>query len=109
MLLQADMCDTVSLKKYIMEIEKGKTFKYLREKKEVSQKAKDNLKQFTRMKKGIIESLKEKDMTIDELAIKTGMPKHEAVYYLMTLIKYGYVVVGGIDDMDEYYTYKLKK
>jgi len=92
-----------------MEIEKGKTFKYLREKREVTQKAKDNLKQFTRFKKEIVESLKEKDMTIDELTVKTGMPKHEVVYYLMTLIKYGYVQVGNIDDMDEYYTYKLTK
>jgi len=92
-----------------MEIEKGKTFKYLREKREVTQKAKDNLKEFTRIKKEIVESLKGKDMTIDELTVKTGMPKHEMVYYLMTLIKYGYVQVGNIDDMDEYYTYKLKK
>lgn len=92
-----------------MEIEKGKTFKYLREKREVTQKAKDNLKQFTRIRKEIVESLKEKDLTIDELTVKTGMPKHEVVYYLMTLIKYGYVKVGDIDDMDEYYTYKLKK
>jgi hypothetical protein len=92
-----------------MEIEKGKTFKYLREKREVTQKAKDNLKQFTRIRKEIVESLKEKDLTIDELTVKTGMLKHEVVYYLTTLIKYGYVQVGDIDDMDEYYTYKLKK
>jgi DNA-directed RNA polymerase specialized sigma subunit len=92
-----------------MEIEKGKTFKYLREKREVTQQAKENLKQFTRIRKELVESLKEKDMTIDELTVKTGMPKHEVVYYLMTLIKYGYVKVGDIDDMDEYYTYKLNK
>jgi DNA-directed RNA polymerase specialized sigma subunit len=92
-----------------MEVEKGKTFKYLREKRKVSQAAKDNLKQFTRIKKEILDSLKEKEMTIDELTQKLGIPKHEVVYYLMTLVKYGAVQTGSIDDMDEYYSYKLKK
>ena len=31
------------------------------------------------------------------------------LYYLMTLVKYGSVKVGEIDDMDEYFTYKLNK
>jgi len=92
-----------------MEVEKGKTFKYLREKREVSQKAKDNLKEFIKIKKEIIDALKEQDMTIDELTTKLGRPKHEVVFYLMTLVKYGNVQTGSIDDMDEYYTYKLKK
>lgn len=92
-----------------MEIEKGKTFKYLREKREVSNAAKENLKQFTRIRKLMVDALKEKDMTIDELSNKLEMPKHEVVYYLMTLVKYGNVEVGTIDDMDEYYSYKLKR
>lgn len=92
-----------------MEIEKGKTFKYLREKREVSKAAKENLKQFTRIRKVMVDALKEKDMTIDELTNKLEMPKHEIVYYLMTLVKYGNVEVGTIDDMDEYYSYKLKR
>lgn len=92
-----------------MEVEKGKTYKYLRERREVSQAAKDNLKQWTRIKKEILDTLKEKEMTIDELTRKLGIPKHEVVYYLMTLVKYGHVQVGSLDDLDEYYTYKLKK
>ncbi len=91
-----------------MEVEKGKTFRYLREKREVSQAAKDNLKQFVRIKKNILDALKENEMTIAELTQKLGMPKHEVVFYLMTLVKYGQVQIGTIDDMDEYYTYKLK-
>jgi DNA-binding IclR family transcriptional regulator len=91
-----------------MEVEKGKTFRYLREKREVSQAAKDNLKQFTRIKKEILDALKEKEMTIAELTEKLGMPKHKVVFYLMSLLKYGLVQTGSIDDMDEYYTYKLK-
>ena len=92
-----------------MEVEKGKTFKYLREKREVSQAAKDNLKQFIKIKREILDALKEKEMTINELTDKLGMPKHEVVFYLMTLVKYGNVQTGSIDDMDEYYSYKLKK
>ncbi len=91
-----------------MEAEKGKTFRYLREKREVPEAAKENLKKFTRIKKEILDSLKEKDMTIDELTSKLGMPKYEVVFYLMTLVKYGNVQTGSLDDMDEYYSYKLK-
>ncbi len=37
------------------------------------------------------------------------MPKPEVTYYLMSLVKYGIVAIGEIDDMDEYYSYKLVK
>ena len=93
----------------IMDVEKGKTAKYLREKQGVSQVAKDNLKEFNTIKKAILDALKEGDLTILELTAKLNMPKHEVVYYLMSLIKYGFVQTGSVDDMDEYFTYKLKK
>ena len=93
----------------IMEVEKGKTAKYLREKQGVSQTAKDNLKEFNGIKKSILDSLKESDLTISELTEKLNMPKHEVVYYLMSLIKYGFVQTGDVDDMDEYFSYKLKR
>jgi len=92
-----------------MEIEKGKTYKNLREKREVSQGAKDKMKQFSKIKKLIIDALQEGELTIDELTQKVNLPKDEVVFYLMSLIKYGLVEKGDIDDMDEYFTYKLKK
>ena len=92
-----------------MEVEKGKTYKYLKEKREVSQAAKDNLKQFTKIKKAILDSLQEGDLTIEELTKKLNMPKQEVVYYLMSLVKYGFVQTGAVDDMDAYFSYKLKK
>jgi len=92
-----------------MEIEKGKTHRYLREKREIPEAVKENLKNFNRIKKSILEALKEEELTIDQLTQKLSLPKHEVVFYLMTLIKYGSVQTGSIDDMDEYYTYKLKK
>jgi predicted transcriptional regulator len=91
-----------------MEIEKGKTFKYLRGKREVPQEVKDQLKEFNRIKKAMLDALKESDLTIDQLTQKLNMPKPEVVYYLMSLIKYGFVQTGEVDDMDEYFTYKLK-
>jgi predicted transcriptional regulator len=92
-----------------MDIEKGKTYKYLREKREVTQAAKDNQKQFSKIKKSILEALQESDLTIEQLTQKLNMPKHEVVYYLMSLVKYGSVQTGAVDDMDEYFSYKLKK
>jgi len=92
-----------------MEIEIGKTYKYLREKREISQAAKDNLKQFIKIKKSILDVLKEGDLTIDQLTQKLSMPKHEVVFYLMSLVKFGYIQTGAIDDLDEYFSYKLKK
>jgi len=92
-----------------MEIEKGKTFKYLRDKREVSQAAKDNLKKFNRIKKTVLDSLRENDLTIDQLTKILNMPKDEVVFYVMSLVKYGFVQTGTIDDMDEYFSYKLKK
>jgi len=92
-----------------MEIEKGKTYKYLREKREVTQAARDNLKQFIRIKKIILDALQEGDLTIEQLTQKINLPKHEVVYYLMSLVKFGFVQTGPVDDMDTYFSYKLKK
>jgi DNA-directed RNA polymerase specialized sigma subunit len=92
-----------------MEVVKGKTFKYLRDKREVTQEVKNNLKQYIKIKKAILDALREKDLTIEELTQKLDIPKHEIVYYLMSLVKYGFVQIGEIDDMDEYYYYKVKK
>jgi DNA-directed RNA polymerase specialized sigma subunit len=92
-----------------MEIEKGKTYKYLRDKREVSQSARDKMKQFTKVKKVILDSLQEGELTIAQLTQKLNLPKEEVVFYLMSLLKYGFIQTAGIDDMDEYFSYKIKK
>ena len=93
-----------------MEVEKGKTAKYLREKLGgVPEQAKENLKTFNRIKKAMLEALAEDELTVKELTEKLNMPMDEVVYHLLSLVKYGYVKVGEIDDMDEYFTYKLNK
>ena len=93
-----------------MEVEKGKTAKYLREKLGgIPEQAKEKLKEFNQQKKKITEALKEEELTVKQLAEKLEMPSYEVMYYLSSLVKYGIVAVGDIDDMDEYFTYKLNK
>jgi predicted transcriptional regulator len=89
---------------------KGSTAKYLREKLGgIPEQAKENLKEFNRIKKLMLEALKEQDLTVIQMSEKINMPTDQVVYYLMSLVKYGFVKTGDVDDMDEYYTYKLNK
>lgn len=94
-----------------MEIEKGKTAKYLREKLGgVPEQAKENLKEFNQIKRKIVDALAdEAELTVKQVAEKLEMPVHETMYYMMSLVKYGIVKAAEIDDMDEYFTYKLNK
>jgi len=89
-------------------IEKGKTVKYLKEKHQVPPEVTENLKTFTRIKKSILDALKEQELTIAQLSEKLNMSKKDTTFYVMTLIKYGFIEPAGIDDMDEYYSYKIK-
>jgi len=91
-----------------MNIEKGKTAKYLREKRPVQKEVTENLKYFTRTRKTILEALKDSAKTVPQLADQLDLPAHEVMYYLMSLMKYGLVEPGDMDDMDEYFYYKLK-
>ena len=91
-----------------MEIEKGKTAKYMRGKLPVSQEVKEQLKHFTRTKKTLINALKEGDKTVPQLAGELKMQKDEVVFQLMSLLKYGFVETGEIDDVDEYFYYRIK-
>lgn len=92
-----------------MKAEKGKTAKYLREQRGVPDHIKNNLKAFNKIKKSIKTALKEAPLTVEQISEKTGMDKDKTTYYVMSLVKYGDLAVGEIDDMDEYYTYKLNK
>lgn len=56
-----------------------------------------------------MDALKEEELTVKQLAEKLQMPTHDVMFYLSSLVKYGQVAVGEIDDMDEYFTYKLNK
>lgn len=93
-----------------MEPEKGKTARYLREKQGGAPKqALDNLKEFNRIRKSILEALSDEELTIQQVAGKTGMSLADTTYHLLSMLKYGQLKVGAIDDMDEYFTYKINK
>ena len=91
-----------------MEVEKGKTAKYLKEKRPVPKEVTEQLKFFVKLKKRFLNTLKEGEKTIPQLAEKLKLPKDEVMFQLMSLLKYGFVVTGEIDDMDEYFYYKIK-
>ena len=91
-----------------MEIEKGKTAKYLKEKRPVPKEITEQLKYFTKTKKSILNALKEGDKTVPHLAEELNMSKDEVLFQLMSLLKYGFVETGEMDDMDEYFYYKIK-
>lgn len=90
-----------------MKAEIGKTAKYLRDKQGVPERVKEELKEYNRVKKAITGALKEEELTIAQLSEKLEMDKSEVMYYLMSLVKYGIVAIGEVDDMDEYFSYKL--
>ncbi len=91
-----------------MEAEKGKTARYLKEKHPVPRTVTEHLKYFTRTKKSILNTLKEGDMTVPQIAEKLKIPTEEVMFQLMSLLKYGLVTTGEIDDMDEYFYYQIK-
>lgn len=88
---------------------KTKTIDIIKGTRKVSAKVTEERKKYVRIRKGILEVIKDEGKTIPQIAEATQMPLAETTYYLMTLYKFGEVVVDGIDDMDEYFIYKLKK
>ena len=91
-----------------MSAEKIMTVKILRETRKVSDEVKENLKQFNKDKKSILEALGQGEKTIAQLSEATGMSREKTMFLLMSLIKFGFASAGTVDDMDEYFTYKLK-
>jgi len=85
------------------------TAKILKETRPVPKEVTEHLKYFTKMKKQILNALKEGDKTIPELSKELGLPADEVMFHLMSLLKYGMVETGEIDDMDEYFYYKIKE
>lgn len=92
-----------------MNGEKGQTVKIMRERRKVSESVKKNLKDFNERKRAILKELSKEDLTIAQLSERTGMANDEMVYYLLSLVKFGFVHTGSIDDMDEYFKYKISK
>ncbi len=85
-----------------------KTIDKIKEKREVPESLKQKVKETGRIQRTILGSLKEEPKTIPGIAEDTGLESHVVTYHLMTMLKFGKIEVGEIDDMDEYYYYKKK-
>jgi len=84
-----------------------KTIDYIKQKRTVSEDLKEKRKEFVRIKKLILKALETEPKSIPQIAQETKLPLDVVTYNLMTLRKYGDIETGEIDDMDEYFSYKL--
>lgn len=87
----------------------GKTIDIIKQKREASPEVKEKIKAFNKIKKQILKSLETEVKSVPQIAKEIDLPEDVVTYHLMTLQKYGSIEVDDIDDMDEYYLYKLKK
>ena len=88
---------------------KTKTINIIKETRKVSAQVSENRKKYVQIRKAILEALKDEGKTIPQIAEAIKRPLPEITYYLMSLLKFGDIAVEGIDELDEYFIYKLKK
>jgi predicted Rossmann fold nucleotide-binding protein DprA/Smf involved in DNA uptake len=86
-----------------------KTIDIIKQHRKASVAALDERKNYLKMRKAITEALKEEPKSIPQIAEASKISLSDITYYLMAMLKFGEVAVNGIDDMDEYYFYELKK
>jgi len=68
-----------------------------------------SMKEYPQVWKAISEAIDGPSKTVSEIAENTGIDKQTVMYHLMTMNKYSLVVPDGMDEDEEYYTYKMKK
>jgi len=86
-----------------------KTVDYLKKNHIVPIEVKANVKEFIKMKKIILKTLESEHKTIPQISKETNIPIHIITKNLMTLIKYGNIKAGEMDETDEYYFYEFIK
>lgn len=59
------------------------------------------------MKRGMLEALGSEERTIPEVAKTLGITTHEAMWWMMGFVRYGYVTVSERANADGYFTYKV--
>ena len=88
---------------------KTKTINIIKETRKVPYHVTEGRKKYVQIRRAILETLKTEGKTIPQIVAAANLPLAETTYYLMTLQKFGEITVEGIDDMDEYFIYKLRK
>ncbi len=87
----------------------GKTIEIIKTKRKVPEALRQRHKEYLGLRKKIREALADGEATIPQISQKTGIPADQVVFLVMTLRKYDEIVAGDMDDMDEYYYYKLSE
>ena len=87
----------------------GKTIDIIKKTRSIPDSVKENMKAFNKIKRLILKSLETEEKTVPQIAKEVNLPLDVVTYHLMTLQKYGNIEAGEVDDMDEFYFYKLKK
>jgi hypothetical protein len=88
---------------------KQRTIDIIKQTRKAAPEAFEARKLYLKMRKAIAEALKDEPKTIPQVAEATNISIGETTYYMMSMLKFGELSVNGIDDMDEYYFYELKK
>jgi predicted transcriptional regulator len=76
---------------------------------EPARQAQELLKAQQGVRRSLQQALQEGPCTVPQLAEKTGLPAHEALWHLTAMKKYGLVEEAGMDDDGQYYLYGLSK
>ena len=58
------------------------------------------------MKRRFVDLLREEPRTIPETAAALGITEHEAMWWMMGFVRYGYVTVSERANEDGYFTYR---
>jgi len=88
---------------------KERTIDYLKKGHVVSDEIKVKIKEFAKIKRTILKTLETEHKTIPQIAKETNISTDVVTKNLMTLIKYGFIKVGEMDEMEEYYFYEYWK
>ncbi len=74
----------------------------------ITEKSDEKMKELPEVWKSILKTLETEQKNIPQIAKDLNLPLPVVTYNLMTLVKYGYINPGEMDDKDEYYFYNLK-
>lgn len=85
----------------------NKTFMELKKKVKVSEELTELVKTQAKMKKMVLDALKDEPKTVPEVAKALNSATYEAMYWVMALRKYGLIEETDEVTDDGYYKYKL--